>query len=196
MPIVLLAIMSLFYAGCTIQKLPVRPPDDGYYSLSEQQRHHLDEASESQGCCSEVNAGDVAMICSKYKLTWITLLASWCPHSNGVEQQYGNWHNQGLSGSVVWLPVYLDYNAKRIHGASFQSNGKESYRVLSRSVYGGSEWEKEKYFYEELTGKKLVTPAVPLHLIFDSNTHLLFKQSGTVADPVELIRQLLDELNG
>lgn len=190
------AIISLLYAGCTIQKLPDRRPDDGYYSLSNQQRHHLQEADDIQSCCSEVTASDVTMICRKNKLTWITVLASWCPHSKLVEQQLANWRDQVPSGSVGFLQVHLDYDRQRIHDCRLQIRSNENYRVLSRSLYGGKEWEKERCFYEALTGKKLVTPAVPLHLIFDNNAQLLFKQSGTVSDPMELIRQLLDELNG
>lgn len=192
-----LLVLYMSMLGCTVEKLPTRLQDDGYSTLSPQQKCHLAkmEAS-SQKCCAEITALDVARICKSNNLTWITILASWCPHTSLVVEKFHSCQHEWSSMSVKWLPVFLDYNTREIHRYDESRKNDQQYIIVSNAEYGGSEWKKEQAFYAALTNMQLTIPAVPLHLVFDEKAQLLYRWSGTIKDPEEIVRQLMDESDG
>jgi len=193
--VVLVLYMSML--GCVIEKLPTRLQDDGYSSLSLQQKCHLTKSiALPQMCCTEITAFDIARLCKNNKLTWITILASWCPHTTMAWQQCSTYQKKWTGMSLQWLPVFLDYNIRKIHQCDEGRYNDQQYIIVSNADYGGSEWKKEQAFYEALTNMQLINPAVPLHLVFDEKAQLLFQCSGTVGDPEEIVRLLMDVSDG
>lgn len=174
--------LFLFLSACiSIEKIPSAKKDDGYSSLSlEDKRRIKDFSSDNVGEIQWINAKQLVELVKKNEQpTWVIIWASWCPHSiNLLETTLSLYHS--FHPILIAQNINLDYQTKLLSKINYQN----SLNILNTLQYGSDEEIKSVKFLNELNvDYKKISKSIPINLLISNSGKILnIKYGGAIDD--------------
>jgi len=178
--LILVSFTILLISSCIhIEKAPSRKNDDGYFSLSIEEKNRIKPPSENFNNdtlinnIQWINAENIRMH-SKKKKSWVIIWASWCPHSvNLLETKYLHYADSlknEISIVLIAQNINLDYQLnifKKIHY-------KGPLYLINSIKYGTDEKTKVKSFLQELKiNESQIIISTPINLLLDEEGEII-----------------------
>jgi hypothetical protein len=177
-PMIRFVLIFCCFCSCIhIERIPSAKIDDGYSTLSSEEKIKITLASQgynngSISMAQWIEAKDLAAMVSKK--TWVIIWASWCPHSGNLLEQKFPFYSDSLKGTVdimlIAQNINLDYQRKTLKSINYS---KPLY-IINSDKYGTNEKEKVVKFLKELNIQNdLISHSTPINLLLDSNGKVL-----------------------
>lgn len=173
-----LLFVIAFSACIHIEKVPSRKNDDGYSSLSFDEKNSIKFSSENISPDSSANIQWINVenfkTFSKKKKNWIIIWASWCPHSvNLLETKYLHYADS-LKNEITITPIAqninLEYQLNILK--KIQYNGP--LYLINSLEYGTDENTKVRKFLQNLKiADSQIIASTPINILLDEEGKVL-----------------------
>lgn len=178
--IILIYSVILLISSClTIERVPSKKNDDGYSSLSDDQKKliqdfSLEEQKLPKRSIRWINSAELQKIARNNNNTWVIIWASWCPHSISLIDKkridYSEKYKENITTILIAQNINLDYQLALLD----KINYKGSLYILNSKQYGTDENMKSVTFlYELKIDYKEIIKSTPINVLLNSKGEVL-----------------------